>query len=102
MDADFVFSPQGMDRKAQGHAGHPVVGNTQTHLFLEGDVSMDLRRESSNVIFRVDRTLSEYKHQHSPSYTGLRCATLCFAIHPLQGKDKAIYMSAFERRACNY
>ncbi len=106
MDDDFVFSPQGMDRKAQGRAAHPVGGNTQAHLFPEGDASMtgptkvklcltrrtdafvrssmssriflertkmsvlrgllsdtssmDFRRESANLIFQVDRTLSGY------------------------------------------
>ncbi len=62
VDDDFVFSPQGMDCKAQGRAAHPVVGSTQTHFFPEGDASMNLRRESANVILRVDRTLLGYKH----------------------------------------
>ena len=38
-----------------------------------------------NVIVGIDRTLSGYKRQHCPSYTGLHCATLCFAIQPLRG-----------------
>ena len=101
MDAVFVFSPKGpkgMDRKAQGRAAHPVVGNTQPHLFPEGDASMDLRRESANMMVRVDRTLSGYKHQYWPSYTGLRCATLCSAIQPLRGKDKDIPAAAARSR----
>ena len=43
-----------------------------------------------NVIFGIDRTLSGYKCQHLLPYTGLRSATLCFAIQPLWGKDKYI------------
>ncbi len=90
----FVLSPKGMDCRAQGRPAHPVIRNTQTQLFPEGDASMDLRRESANLIVRVDRTLSGYKRQRWPSYTGLRCATLCFAIQPLRGKDKAIPAAA--------
>ena len=38
-------------------------------------------------IVRIDRTLSGYERPHCPSYTGLRSATLCFAIQPLRGKS---------------
>ena len=51
---------------------------------------MNRSRESANVIFRIDLTLSGYRHQHRPSNTGLRCATLCSAIQPLRGKDEDI------------
>ncbi len=40
-----------------------------------------------NVIFGIDGTLSGYNCQQRSSYTGLRSATLCFAIQPLRGKD---------------
>lgn len=42
-----------------------------------------------NIIVGIDGTLSGYSSQHRPSSTGLRFATLCFAIQPLWGKDKS-------------
>ena len=43
-----------------------------------------------NMISGNDRTLSGYNHQRCNSYTGLRSATLCFAIQPLRGKNESI------------
>ena len=54
--------------------------------------------ESANVILRIDRTLSGYRHQDSPSYTGLRCATLCSAIQPLWGPF-GVKTKTFQRRS---